>query len=213
MFPADQALRMFVWSSWPAYLLAPSKRPGWLRVDRLLGEHYLPKDSAAGRKELERQVEDRRAAEQDQSYTPIRRGWCLGGDAFRQELLAVMGERLGREHYGDERSETGIVKAEQIIRQELDCRKWTENDLQALPKSDPAKVGLARRLRAETVQSVAWIAQRLHMGSRNYANHLLWRARKKAGEGNRVVNNKNRPQRPAVDDPRRRSRAPTRGQR
>jgi len=35
---ADAALRSFGWSSWPAYLLAPSKRPTWLRVDRLLGE-------------------------------------------------------------------------------------------------------------------------------------------------------------------------------
>jgi putative transposase len=33
-----QPLKRFAWSSWPAYLLAPSKRPGWLRVDQLLGE-------------------------------------------------------------------------------------------------------------------------------------------------------------------------------
>ena len=48
----DQPLRAFAWSSWPAYLAAPSKRPAWLRVDRLLGEHGIPKDSPAGRKEL-----------------------------------------------------------------------------------------------------------------------------------------------------------------
>ena len=35
---ANQPLKDFAWSSWPAYLLAPSKRPAWLRVDRLLGE-------------------------------------------------------------------------------------------------------------------------------------------------------------------------------
>jgi len=27
------------------------------------------------------------------------------------------------------------------------------------------------------VQTVAWISQRLHLGSRAYANHLLWRAK------------------------------------
>ena len=29
---ADALLKNFAWSSWPAYLLAPSKRPAWLRV-------------------------------------------------------------------------------------------------------------------------------------------------------------------------------------
>jgi hypothetical protein len=40
-------LKSFAWSSWPAYLLARSKRPAWLRVDRLLGEWGIPKDSPA----------------------------------------------------------------------------------------------------------------------------------------------------------------------
>ncbi|HAV64486.1 MAG TPA: transposase, partial [Verrucomicrobiales bacterium] len=57
LLAAGQPLRGFAWSSWPAYLAAPSKRPAWLRVDRLLGEHGIPKDSVAGRRELERRVE------------------------------------------------------------------------------------------------------------------------------------------------------------
>jgi len=50
---ADAPLKSFAWSSWPAYLLAHSKRPAWLRVDRLLGEWGIPKDSPAGRQRLE----------------------------------------------------------------------------------------------------------------------------------------------------------------
>ena len=38
-----QALSAFAWSSYPQYLGAPSRRPKWLRVDRLLGEWGLPK--------------------------------------------------------------------------------------------------------------------------------------------------------------------------
>ena len=49
---ADQPLKSFAWSSWPAYLLAPSQRPAWRRVDRLLGECGIPKDSPAGRQRL-----------------------------------------------------------------------------------------------------------------------------------------------------------------
>jgi len=101
-----QPLRSFVWSSWPAYLLTPSRRPAWLRVDRLLGECGIPKDSPAGRQQLERVLEERRGAEEGGEFKVIRRGWCLGEAAFRKELLARMGERLGAEHYGEERAET-----------------------------------------------------------------------------------------------------------
>ena len=51
-----QPIQRFPWSSWPAYLCAPSRRPAWLRVDRLFGEYGVPKDSAAGRRRLKRSV-------------------------------------------------------------------------------------------------------------------------------------------------------------
>ena len=84
---ADQLLRDFVWSSWPDYLKPPEERPRWLRVDRLLGELPIPKDSVAGREELENYLEVRRAQEDGVEFKPIRRGWCLGRETFRQELL------------------------------------------------------------------------------------------------------------------------------
>jgi REP element-mobilizing transposase RayT len=172
----DQPLSAFAWSSWPAYLLAPSQRPAWLRVDRLLGEHGILKDSPAGRKELERRLEAQRASEESDEYQPIRRGWCLGGEAFREELLEKMSERRGAEHYGAERAESDTAKAERIVKEELKRRKWTEADLKRRAKGDAGKVKIARRLRAETVMTVAWIAERLRLGSRNYANLLLRQA-------------------------------------
>lgn len=182
-----QPLRAFAWSSWPAYLATPSNRPAWLRADRLLGEHGIPKDSPAGRAELESRLEARRSAEASEEYKPIRRGWCLGGDPFRQELLATMSERRGAEHYGVERAESDAAKAGRIVREELKRRKWTDADLKARAKGDAGKVRIARRLRAETVMTVAWIAERLHMGSRHYAQLLL-----RAPTGRRrVVNSQN----------------------
>ncbi len=47
---AEEPLVAFRWSSFPAYQAAPRKRPRWLRVDRLLGEHGIPKDTKAGRR-------------------------------------------------------------------------------------------------------------------------------------------------------------------
>ena len=130
----NQPLRTFAWSSWPLYLMAPSKRPAWLFAKGLLGEHGIPKDSTAGRRELERRVEAQRLAEETGEYKKIRRGWCLGGDQFRKELLAHMTERLGPEHYGAERLETQTDAAERILAEELDRRKWTEDDLRKRPK-------------------------------------------------------------------------------
>src|SRR5438876_6179162 len=52
-----ESLKGFAWSSYPDYLKAPAKRPGWLRVNRLLGEHGIPKDSAVRRAQFEAQME------------------------------------------------------------------------------------------------------------------------------------------------------------
>jgi REP element-mobilizing transposase RayT len=174
----DAPLKSFAWSSWPAYLLAPSKRPAWLRVDRLLGEWGIPKDSPAGRQRLEQALEERRGTEEGEEFKPIRRGWCLGEEAFRKELLEQMNERFGAEHYGQERMEAAEAMAEQIIAEELKRRRWLEADLKARPKGDSTKVALAARLRAETTLTVSWIAERLGMGARGYLNHLLYRQRR-----------------------------------
>jgi len=179
---ADAPLKSFAWSSWPAYLLAPSKRPEWLRVDRVLGEWGIPKDSPAGRQRLEEALEARRGAEEGEEFKPIRRGWCLGEEAFRKELLAQMSERLGAEHFGEERAETAEALAERIIAEDLKWQRWQEADLKAQSKGHSVKVALAVRLRAETTLTVQWIAERLGMGTRGHLNHLLYRKRKTGGK-------------------------------
>ena len=179
---AKQPLKSFAWSSWPAYLLAPSKRPAWLRVERLLGDYGIPKDSPAGRQQLERVLEERRGEDEGGEFKAIRRGWCLGEETFRQELLAQMSERLGAEHYGEERAETEEAKAERIIAAELKRRKWKATEFQNRPKGDAEKVAMAARLRAETTMTAGWIAERLGMGTRGYLNHLLYRRRKSRPE-------------------------------
>ena len=77
------------------YLKPPEARPHWLRVDRLLRERGIPKDSAAGRREFGRQMERRRQEEGTSDYRIIQRDWCLGSEEFRRELLAAASERVG----------------------------------------------------------------------------------------------------------------------
>ena len=167
------ALETYRWSSYGQYLKPPGQRPPWLRVDRLLGEKGIPKDSEAGRKQLAALTEKRRAEESAADYEHIRRDWVLGSEEFRQELLAAAVERVGPNHYGAERQETGVQKAERLVREELGHLHWSEVELRGRPKGHPGKVAIARRLRQETVMSLKWIAQRLEMGTWTYVSNLL----------------------------------------
>jgi len=171
--PAKIPLRSFPWSSYGAYLQAPAQRPAWLRVDRLLGEKRIPQDSRAGREEFERQMERRRREELGPEFKPVERGWCLGSEAFRAELLAATVERVGASHYGAERQAAGEVRAEGLVRARLAALGWTEKELSGRAKGDQGKVKLARQLRAETTMTLRWIANRLHMGSWTYVSNLL----------------------------------------
>ena len=101
------------------------------------------------------------------------RGWCLGGEAFREELLAAAGERVGPSHYGAERRERGAARAERLVREGLAGLGWTEKELSGRRKGDKGKVKLALRLRTETAMTLRWIAERLQMGSWTYVSNLL----------------------------------------
>src|SRR5437773_6662867 len=91
----EQALREYRWSSFGEYLKAPARRPAWLRVDRVLGETGIPKDSTAGRRRFEELMEERRAEERSAQWKAVRRGWCLGEEQFRRELLEQVDKRAG----------------------------------------------------------------------------------------------------------------------
>jgi hypothetical protein len=170
----DQRLRDFRWSSFVEYLKPAAQRPQWLRVDRLLGELGIPKDSVAGRRELERATEERRALESDADYARLRRGWCWGDPTFRDELLEAVGKYAGESHSGAQRQESAEDQAQRIVREELARLGWTETELQKRAKGDKSKVRIARRLRAETTVTHKRIAKQLHMGTWTHVTHLLY---------------------------------------
>ena len=173
----DQALREFAWSSLGEYLKAPSKRAGWMRVDRLFGEMGIPTDSAAGRRRFEAAMEEHRSQEQEGGFEGIRRGWFPADESFRKELLGLMQEKIGVHHYGEERQACAVERAEQIVSEELRRRGLTPDGLSRLPKGNRSKVAIAMRLRAETTMTIKWIAERVHMGSVAYLNNRLYLVR------------------------------------
>jgi hypothetical protein len=70
------------------------------------------------------------------------------------------------------------VKAERIIGEQLKDLGWSEADLSQHPKSDPAKLALALRLRRETALALPAVAVRLHLGTGKRLNAKLHRWKK-----------------------------------
>jgi putative transposase len=124
LLKAEQKLREYAWSSYVQYLKPAGGRPAWLRVERLLGEMHIPKDSPAGRRQFEGWMEERRAQARSQEWKGLRRGWYYGDETFRQELLEAAQSQVGRSHYRAERQETAEEKARRIVGEELKRRGW-----------------------------------------------------------------------------------------
>ena len=183
----EQRLLEYPWSSLGMYLAARGHRPQWLRVDRLLGEHGIVEDTAAGRRLFEQQMEARRAeGDNEAEWKPIRRGWCLGAPEFKARLLEQIEGKLGEHHSGELRRESAQAKGERIIGEELKGLKWSERDLRQRPKSDAAKLNLAARLRRETTLTIRQIAERLHLGSWKSLNNKLYLRSRGKGKRNKV---------------------------
>jgi putative transposase len=177
--PTD-ALHTYGWSSYPFYLQAPSRRPAWLRVDRLFGEWNVRVDNAAGRRQFAAELEARRQGEAEGEFKAVRRGWCLGGEDFRRDLLEQIAGQKGAHHYGEELVESAEARAQRLIDEALRQKSWTVEDLKARRKGDRFKVRLAMQLRAQTTVTAAWIAKHLHMGTRGHLTHLLYHHAKHA---------------------------------
>ncbi len=164
-------LESYVWSSYGAYL-QPRLRPSWLRVDRLLGEDGLGKDTAASRRELARRIEA--AALEAEEHRSLRRGWRFGGENFVDWLTDKLTPE-GRRQTTRRRDERELdeVVAERLLHDCLQAVGWRTAELQAAPKGDPVKVEIARQVRERTPMTRAWITERLHMGSAGYLSQLL----------------------------------------
>ena len=166
LLKAEQPLKAYRWSSYPEYLKGASRRVKWLRVDRLLGEAGIPRDSRAGRRQFELRMEEIRQQTDAEQWRQVRQGWYLGDEEFRAELLRQVQEKVGPNHYGRERGEAAESKAKRIVQEELTRLGWSEGELQRRRKGDVEKIRIARRIRRETTMS--WIAASLAMGTWTY---------------------------------------------
>lgn len=172
---ARQRLADHRWSSYPAYV-GKRQRPEWLCASRVLDGLGLC-DTAAGRRKyaeyMAGRVEDVRHSDQpwkaDENWQKIRRGWHVGGEGFRLELLDRVEEALHRgkrESFGGEETrEHGEACAEAWIRKGMAALGLSDADLAGLKMNAPEKYALAWLARRNANVRPAWIKERLKMGT------------------------------------------------
>jgi len=174
LLESETPLEGFQWSSYPAYLRPLRKRPGWLRVDRLLGEHGIRRDDGRGRREFARRMEARRAEEEDEELMKcIRRGWRFGSEDFLEWLGNRMQKASPERHAADQVRDQQRLNAAGLLERELGEEGIAMEDLPGLKKGHPKKVRIAKVLRRQTTLTLREIASLLHAGHwRSLANMI-----------------------------------------
>lgn len=183
----NPVLASYPWSSYPLFLLPPSKRPAWLEFSRVAGELGIYGDSSSLRRRYRNYLETRVKAcvggqvsrAQQEDWREIRRGWYLGSEAFRDALLerveevlsgkkrASFGGRILRAHE-EKRARELIAACCEVLNLDLDR-------MRSLKKNDPRKQGIAWMVRSQTTMKSEWISSALTMGSRTSLYHAVKR--------------------------------------
>jgi len=162
-------------SSYPLYF-KPSKRPNWLRVNRMLGAMGV-EDDRNGRERFRRMMQKRvleiacsdTPQDVDAQWAKIRRGWCFGGEPFFNEMMGrldgVIGSRGKRESFSGEQVRShDEVEAQRLLEEGLSVLGIDSDKLEGMRRNAPEKQSLAWRLRSRTIVSNQWITERLHCG-------------------------------------------------
>lgn len=179
------------WTSLPAWLDAPAKRPKWIHPERGL-VCFGCDDTDDGRQKYLNHLMGRFEAERmdERSLLPaghvgpgtVQRGWCYGSSTFRARLVGEL-PRLARRKpvtTGMRASEIGEYQAEIIVKKGLKAFGLSEEDLLVTPYSHSSKLIIALAVRQSTLVPYAWISNRLHMGIPKSMGTLLHRAKKMA---------------------------------
>jgi putative transposase len=169
-------LNQYMWSSYPSYLLPPSKRSSWLSVDRIFRNLRIPRDNTAGRKKYTHYMEraliealnPKLLPEFEKKWNTIRKSWYLGDDTFKEKLLQFAGKVLEGKKPS---SFDGLLKqdhteevAKEYIKKALNVLNLDASELEKRRKSDSHKQVIAWFLKTSTTVKNQWIADNLHMG-------------------------------------------------
>ncbi len=197
-------LESYGWSSLAGYVQEPGQRPEWLETG--LGLQVAGcEDTADGRRRFLEVLEQRvdwgdpgragvelRRGEGEPEValrTALRRGWFFGGQAFREKLMGLVGQRLEQGalqrsdgYGGQEVQEHGQQRAEKLLASGLQVLGVAEEELRRARCKDWRKGLLAEVLQGETTVKLDWIRERLGMGDRSYCCRLIRQTREQLTE-------------------------------
>ena len=170
------------WSS--AGWLAGSRkgRPEWLRWERVYGELGLAKWRSGSRRE-DRQYLERRMAEargEEEAWTKIRRGWCLGSEGFVDEMKEKLEELSAKPR----KAESWSGEAGEEMEQDR-AGRYLERGARLLGYSRVGMVkGVDRYLlagwaRQRTKVSVQWLASEFGLKTRGGMSYGIRQAKKR----------------------------------
>lgn len=158
----------YPWSSFPALIGAPGKRPTALTAERVVCG-WGDSDNARGRQRYRDTLEQRARDERtdptidEGMLKSIRRGWFLGSEEFRQELLEKFDSFSSSASPSDKKIRRhDEAEAERLIRTGMETLGI--RDLAGLAKGSSVKIALATFVKNQTVVTNLWIARRLQMG-------------------------------------------------
>ncbi len=159
------------------FLWHRDRRPEFLQVETGLAEAGELVDELRGWQAYEHYL-DWQAAEgpagRSQAYVSLSRGWALGSNGFKRELIkdhALVAATRAWERGGAE--EIRASRGEDVLARALRVLRRTEAQLPQPPKSARWKVALATFLKQRTPVSNRWLAQRLGFGRPAYASRLV----------------------------------------
>ena len=180
MVTLEQRLFDFPWSSYPLYV-KKAGRPSWFEPRVVLGEAGLD-DTAGGRRAYAdrmraRAVEELTDGREVPELAEVRRGWCLGGEGFRERMLRLLdaaGERLpGSRLESAAQRDHGLDEARRLLEMGLRCLGLQREELAGLKKGDARKAAIAALIRKQTTVPTAWIARELALGHASRVSHCL----------------------------------------
>ena len=175
----EEGLETYRWSSLPVYLALPRSRPIWLDAAGGLVWLDLP-DTASGRRKFLQRIEDRasggtrlsdEAREVETNWmTQVQRGWCFGGQRFREAMLEKAKAKLGKSRNvagvdARVRKEVSRKRAEQLLQKGCELWGWEVKELQRRATGDQEKVVLDWMLREQTSVSLGWLSENLNLGA------------------------------------------------
>jgi putative transposase len=164
---------------WSSAAWLAGKRPGrpkWLRFERVYAELGLDRWSRQTQREFADYLSRRAAqiAASEAQWKPIRRGWCLGGETFREAMksrLAEIGRRPSRPDSwsGEAVEELEQHGAERLLAAAVQVLGYS--NLGQMRGADRFLV--AKFIRSRTKVPVAWLAERLGVRARGTLSNGL----------------------------------------